>query len=195
MIEATLRLLAREGPRGVTHRAVAREAGTSVRGTTYHFESIGDLMAQALRHYAETSVARFEALSAPLEALRDAEVATLAPPAPSLVDVAAHTLARTVLSDLEEREGLLAELELALEAGRKPALEEDYRRWQERLEWMLREYGAAFGSSDPGLDARLVLATLRGLELEALARPSEAPDEEDLARVFRRLLTGLFGGR
>ncbi len=39
MLDATLRVLAREGPRGVTHRAVAREAGTSVRATTYYVDS------------------------------------------------------------------------------------------------------------------------------------------------------------
>ncbi|MCC6524571.1 MAG: TetR family transcriptional regulator, partial [Polyangiaceae bacterium] len=54
VLEATLRLLAREGPRGVTHRAVAAEAGTSLRATTYYFASREELLTEALRHYAAT---------------------------------------------------------------------------------------------------------------------------------------------
>jgi hypothetical protein len=36
-----------------------------------------------------------------------------------------------------------------------------------------------------------VLATLRGLELEALARPSERPDRAALVRAFQALIEGL----
>ncbi len=56
---------------------------------------------------------------------------------------------------------------------------------------MIQAYAELLGSSDPPRDARLVLATLRGLELEALARPSCPPTQEELIALFRRLLTGL----
>ncbi len=181
MLDATLRLLAREGPRGVTHRAVAEEAGTSVRATTYYFSSRAELMAEALRHYADTAVARFDQLAVPIEALR-----------PGAIEAGAAMLAGTVLSDLnEDAHGLVAEYELVLEIGRNPALEDDYRRWQDRLEGMLRLYARVLGSPDPGLDARIALATLRGLELEALARPSRPARRADLEHVFRRLLSGM----
>lgn len=182
VLDATLRVLAREGPRGVTHRAVAEEAGTSVRATTYYFDSREHLLEEALRHYAETAVARFDHLA----------VALPDPPADA-IDAAAGLLAQTVIGDLvEDRAGLVAEYELVLEIGRNPALEPAYRAWQTRLEEMLAGYARLFGSSDPEGDARLVLATLRGLELEALARPTAAPDLDDLRRVFARQLRALY---
>jgi DNA-binding transcriptional regulator YbjK len=194
VLDATLRLLASGGPRAVTHRAVAGEAGTSVRATTYYFASRDELLVEALRHYAATAIARFDDLAAPMEVTRAA-----GPPGPAaeedrpaLVAAATALLAQTVISDLvDDRPGLVAEYELVLETSRNPDLEPDYRRWQDRLEGMLRGYAELLGSPAPALDARIALATLRGLELEALARPSTPPDADDLTAVFARLLSTL----
>jgi hypothetical protein len=60
---------------------------------------------------------------------------------------------------------------------------------------MLRAYAVALGARQPDLYARLALATLRGLELEALARPSSRPTHDDLAAVFRALLDAVGGSR
>ncbi len=182
VLEATLRLLAREGPRAVTHRAVAREAGTSLRATTYYFSSRDELLVEALTHYARNAFARFDRLRAPLADVGDDPLTQ-----------AADVLALTVLSDLEEdRAGLVAEYELALEIGRRPELEPAFAEWQRRLETLLATYAGLLGSSRPALHARLVLATLRGLELEALAQPSRRPRREELRGVFVELLGSLF---
>jgi DNA-binding transcriptional regulator YbjK len=179
VLDATLRLLAREGPRGITHRAVATEAAVSVRATTYYFTSRDDLLEQALRHYAATAIARFDALAPSPEVIAAAT---------DPIDGAAALLAHIVMSDLEDHTGLVAEYELALEVSRKPELEPVYGAWQEELEQMLRGYCAFFGSADPALDARVLLATLRGLEIDALTHPSQPRTHAELAAVFRRLL-------
>lgn len=184
VLEATLRLLAREGPRGVTHRAVAKEAGTSVRGITYYFESRERLLADALYHYADVAVGRIDALQVTpevLQALGD-----------DAVEVAANVLAQTVINDLTvDRDGLVAEYEMVLEVSRNSELEATYQRWQERLESLLGTYARHLGSPCPELDARLVLATIRGLEIEALARPTTPICRDDLVAVFRRLAGGV----
>jgi AcrR family transcriptional regulator len=167
---------------------VAKEAGTSLRATTYYFGSREELLVEALRFYAATALERFDALAAPLPLLSEAAV----PPAPEVLSAAAEVLADTVLSDLgADRTGLVAEYELVLETSRHPALEADYRKWQKSLEAILAAYAKAFGSSDPALDARIALATLRGLEIEALARPSAMPSRAELTQVFLRLLRGM----
>lgn len=181
VLEATIRLLAREGPRAITHRAVAKEAGTSLRATTYYFASRDDLLAEALAHYAKTALARFDEVPVPDLARADEPIA-----------LASKVLAEIVLSDLEaDRAGLVAEYEIVLEIGRTGALEAPYRAWQARLEAILARYATELGSKSPALVARVVLATLRGLELEALARPSVKPSRKDLALVFRTLLEAL----
>jgi DNA-binding transcriptional regulator YbjK len=182
VLDATIRVLTKLGPRGVTHRAVAAEAGTSIRATTYYFSSRDELLTQALLHYADKAIERIEALKLPLPDSSDAAL-----------DVAAHMLALTVVSDLvDDRDGLVAEYELVLEIGRNPSLESVYRTWQARLEQMLIEYAQVFGASDPSGDARIILATLRGIEIEALARPSQEPDLQELTQLFRRLLHAVY---
>ena len=186
VLEATLKVLARSGPRGVTHRAVAAQAGTSLRATTYYFDGRQDLLAQALEHYADQAIARFEHLRMPADAMPVGGEDQLAG--------AASLLAQVVIGDVvDDRDGLVAEYELLLELGRDPSLEATYQRWQDALLAMLRSYTVAFGSDQPDLDARLVLATLRGLELEALAAPSRTVSRNDLEAAFRRLLASLVG--
>jgi len=181
VLTATLRLLARGGPRAVTHRAVAAEAGTSLRATTYYFASREELLREAFLHYAEGAIARIEALEVPLPE----------DPAQAL-EAAAQMLAETVLSDLmEDRVGLVAEYEWVLEIGRSPSLEASYGRFQSRLVAMLRTYGEKLGTGTAQLDARIVLAALRGVEVEALAQPSTPPNREALVATFRRLLSAL----
>ncbi|MBK7402084.1 MAG: TetR family transcriptional regulator [Myxococcales bacterium] len=181
VLEATLRLLAREGPRAVTHRAVAAEAGTSLRATTYYFDSRAALLREALLHYATTSMERFaRVIATPSDAPREP------------LDEAADRLAAVVMSDLEEdRVGLVAELELCLEIGRDPELEGTYATWERGLLEALEAYATVLGTRAPERDARLVLATLRGLEIEALVRPSRAPSRADLRATFRALLGSL----
>jgi DNA-binding transcriptional regulator YbjK len=174
-------LLAREGPRAVTHRAVAAEAGTSLRATTYYFASRDALLTEALRHYAASALTRFDAIRAPTEiAFEDP------------IEAAADLLALTVISDVvDAHAGLVAEYEMVLEISRRPMLEATYAAFQAKLEVMLGGYAAMLGSTTPELDARIVLATLRGLEIEALSRPSTPPSREDLREVFLHLLRSI----
>jgi AcrR family transcriptional regulator len=187
VLEATLRLLAREGPRAVTHRAVAAELGTSVRATTYYFDSREALLEAALRHYGERAIARFDEI--------EQLFAMGLPAGPAdehAVSLAASLLGATVASDLADTVGgLVVELEWILEIARRPALEDTYAAWQARLERMLESNAARLGSPSPSLDARVALATLRGLELEALSRPSRRRTDAEIREVFARLLSAL----
>ena len=186
VLAATLRLLARGGPRSVTHRAVAEEAGTSLRATTYYFSSREELLSEAFLHYANGALARIEALELPLP--EDPEQA---------LEAASRMLAMTLLSDLtQDRVGLVAEYEWVLEIGRQeiegaPALEAAYGRFQSRLMTILEGHGQRMHARNPHSDARLVLATLRGLEVECLAQPSSPPSLDEIVAIFRRLLAAL----
>ncbi|GMV38686.1 MAG: putative transcription regulator, TetR family protein [Myxococcales bacterium] len=186
VLEATLRLLAREGPRGVTHRAVAAEGGTSVRATTYYFASREQLLGEALVHYADTAIGRIDALTATLGALPKERAA--------LREKIADLLALSVLSNLGDRTGLIAEYELILETARNPTLEDTYRRWQERLECLIRHFALELGSDAPEEDTRIVLAVLRGVEMEALSRPSREAGFAELRQTMGHLLAGLEAG-
>ena len=57
LLDATLRLVARDGPQAATHRAVAAEAGVPLAATTYYFASRDDLVASALRQAVDDELA------------------------------------------------------------------------------------------------------------------------------------------
>jgi len=192
VLDATLRVLAREGPRAVTHRAVATEVGTSVRATTYYFESREALLEAALRHYAERAMARFDELASLFVAEQSTSKTSRKE---ETIALAASVLTASIASDLADPVGgLVAEVELILEIARRPALEDAYAAWQSKLEAMLEAHASTLGSSTPALDARLVLATLRGLELEALARPTHRRTDGEIRAVFERLLGAIAAG-
>lgn len=59
ILRAALRVLVRDGVRGVRHRAVATEAGVPLSATTYYFKDIHDLLADALTLFASDMVENF----------------------------------------------------------------------------------------------------------------------------------------
>ena len=186
VLEAVLRVIGDMGIRGVTHRAVAEEAGTSLRATTYYFASKDDLLVQALTHYVDDRIDRVTEAQA---AVTDGDILS--------VDRAAAVLAAFVLDELTAGHArLIAEYELALEATRSRQLTEQYRRFREALIGLLASVVAAAGSDDPDVDAHLILAAVRGIELDALTRPGGLPEEQVHAqceRLARALLARSHG--
>ncbi|MCB1659885.1 MAG: TetR family transcriptional regulator, partial [Pseudomonadales bacterium] len=59
ILQAALRVMVRDGVRGVRHRAVAQEAGVPLSATTYYFKDIHDLLADALTLYAKDVMENF----------------------------------------------------------------------------------------------------------------------------------------
>jgi DNA-binding transcriptional regulator YbjK len=101
ILDAALHLVARGGPRAVTHRAVAAEAGVPLAATTYYFASRDDLIGQALLLCVERDVARLA--DRPITDLLDADLDA-------------------------DRDLLVASFEVWLEAARNPALRPIARR-------------------------------------------------------------------
>lgn len=58
ILEATLRIIAREGIRAVRHRAIAKEANVPLSATTYYFKDIKDLINDAFGLFIEQSQTR-----------------------------------------------------------------------------------------------------------------------------------------
>lgn len=81
LLDAALRLICRDGIRGVRHRAVANEAGVPLSATTYYFDSIDDLITESFMLFAQ-------------RAMRD-----VVEPAISAVSEYLHTLPANVISD------------------------------------------------------------------------------------------------
>ena len=113
LLDAVLRVLERHGPSGVTHRAVATEAGVPLAAATYYFRTLDDLYLSALRRATQEQVALFAHLSEP-----------------SLHDFSA------VLYDWAHvnRAAAIAQYELLFLAMRRDALRADAELWHDALE-------------------------------------------------------------
>lgn len=59
ILHAALRVLIRDGVRGVRHRAVAKEADVPLSATTYYFKDIHDLLADAFALFTNETVQTF----------------------------------------------------------------------------------------------------------------------------------------
>jgi DNA-binding transcriptional regulator YbjK len=179
IIEGAVRVIARDGVRGATHRAVAAEADVPLAATTYYFSSRDELVAAAFHHLAAREITELE------EGIGEL-------PERMSPDLAAAVLASIVADDLRaHREQILAEHEMHLEAGRTPALRDIHRRWSDAALAFFVAAARAAGTREPELDGALVLAVVSGIQLGELADPSKHLERDILGPLLRRLLRAL----
>lgn len=154
LIQATLDVIARDGLAGLTHRAVAEQAGVPLASASYHFAGLDELAATALDHVTDEMA----------EALRTEGEPTLA------------RLAQLLADEVEQRPGLwTAGYELYLLAIRRPQLREPALRWMEVI-------ADTFAPGLTGPPRQAFQATVEGISLHALLRetPYSASEIETL---------------
>jgi TetR/AcrR family transcriptional regulator, regulator of biofilm formation and stress response len=178
ILEAALRLIGREGRQALTHRAVAAEAGVPLGATTYYFSSRDDLLAQALRHVADQGIHNFQDMR---NELLEAE-------SPKAL---AGQLLDNVVVAAKDRTAFIAEYELWLEAGRNAELRGPAVEWCEAEQSVVAEALERLGSSDPSLDASIVVGVLDGLGERVIARDDPERAARELAPEVERLLERL----
>ncbi|WP_231644904.1 MULTISPECIES: TetR/AcrR family transcriptional regulator [Sciscionella] len=165
IIEATLRVIERDGVAGVTHRTVASEAGIPTASTTYHFATLDELLIATLLTGAKDMATEVYWM---IDHVRShgrraaAEIAALI----------AHALG-------PQRGRTMAEYELYLLAARRPSLRPAARRWLDVLTSMVRH--------DDEVAFRVFLAAIDGLLIQGLI-DDESPRAADLEPVIAALL-------
>ena len=178
LADAGLAVLARDGARGVTYRAVEREAGLPAGTTSNYFRSRDDLMAAL--------AARVYERLAPGPAFL-AEAAARPPDADRVAAYMADVRDRLTRG----RDLFLALLELRLEATRRPALAPlltDVIRTNYESDVAFHERAGLPGGRD---EVRLLHLAMSGLMLELLTTPTAlgiADPAAVVATLTRRLL-------
>jgi DNA-binding transcriptional regulator YbjK len=166
IIDAALRVAARDGISGISHRTVAAEADVPLGSTTYHFTSLDELLVAALRQANEffaVSVRDNPALTDP-----EADLAT------ELARVLGTWLSR-------ESTGMEMEYELYLAALRRPALRPVAAEWTDQVAEVLSR------RTDPAT-ARALVAMIDGICLQVLLTDGEY--DEGYAREMLARVTG-----
>jgi DNA-binding transcriptional regulator YbjK len=174
LADAAITTLAREGSRGLTHRAVDRTAGVPEGSTSYYFRTRLDLLRAIVRRMSELDTASVPAL-AHADGGEFAEAFTAA--------------LNGLVTDGRDRQ--LARYELTLEATRRPELREALVANVAPIHSRLTEQLAALGVPDPGDRARDLLVLLEGLLFSRLTAADGSPSAQlpDAVRhLVRRML-------
>ncbi len=179
LMEATLRIIGRNGIDGVTHRAVAAEAGLSLGAITHHFRSRDALVEAALRHALARETGRLQALALSLQG--------------KTMDAGAWLDALTAWYADELKgnaEAHIACYEAFLAAARSRRHADVVQAWFATWRQSAALALAAAGSADPPRHAELFVATLTGLVLQQLAAPRRSFRRET-RDALGRLVDGL----
>lgn len=167
ILEATMRIIVRDGIRGVRHRAVAAEAEVPLAATTYYFEHINDLISDAFvlfyerqrdrnRELGEASYQHIIRFSH--EQISQTEVRA------QLSDDLAELITGHIESLVTNPDEAMLEYAFYNEAMHNPILRElvdssfKERHWQ--IEKCLRE----IDSSHSAVDAKAILAVINHME-------------------------------
>lgn len=196
ILEATLRVILRDGIRGVRHRAVAQEAQVPLASTTYYFRDIEQLLSEAFIYWSEN--ARIYS-----DRLREQAFELLAELTPqSLQDRAQRLQLTTALSQLvtrytidqanDLRDERLIELAFHHEAVRSVELQKVVR---ESLAVQLQnmvEFYQVLGSGHPVADAQVTISVLYRLEQESVMAGPEI-DHNKIEQTIQRHLNVMLG--
>ncbi|MGK5552769.1 TetR/AcrR family transcriptional regulator [Actinomadura kijaniata] len=155
LADAAIETLAREGTRGLTHRAVDREAGLPEGSCSYYFRTRQALLQAVIERLEAVDAAE---MAAPLAAAGAADA--------DVVESVARLVERWTTTG---RSRMLARYELALEANRRPEVRAVFVRAGRRSRAMTEAMLAAAGAPDPRAQAPLLVAYLDGLIFDHLA--------------------------
>ncbi|WP_307795769.1 TetR family transcriptional regulator [Amycolatopsis sp. 195334CR] len=163
LIEATLRVVARDGVAGVSHRTVSKEAGQPATSAAYYFSSIQDLLTAALTRVMDEDAERMHRLAAAADGGAD-----------GLRDLAA-LMAEVVRGPSR----LLAEYELYLLAAKDASLRPPTERWMAAL----ADFAGRF--TDDAVRVQTFVGLVDGVMLQALLtdHPPTAPEFEAVLRT------------
>ena len=169
--DAAVSVLAREGLRGLTHRAVDAEAGLPAGSTSNCFRSRSTLL---------------QAIAARLEELDLAALTSGPQPDAASVPAVAAYLAGNVKTMTSRRHvrATRARLAMVLDEEARPAMAAGHHRFLEMLGTLLRDGG----HPDPEPAARAVADLLEGALVHAVSVRSRAVDAEELTEAVTRLL-------
>ena len=197
ILEAALRIVIREGVRGIRHRAVAKEAEVPLAATTYYFKDIQELINDTFTLYAEHSlevVTQFsKRLYEPLENGNGKSVVEALNSDEDMTDVIAVSLTEYVIDQVvKHRDALIAEQAFRYEAILNPHLRTLGEVHKVALMQKLTDLLTLMQSKHPAEDATIVISVLHRMEYEGLLLESEELDKKAIYSTLFRMLSLLF---
>ena len=198
ILEAALRIVVRDGVRGVRHRAVAREAEVPLSATTYYFKDISDLITDTFTLFVEMGADKFKVYWEESDARFKAVVENRNQPGVRPEEFAnrlAELAVEYVMIQLREHSAdLVAERSFQLECLRNETLRPIAFAHQTFFLDSVEAFFVKVGSTDPKVDARLFAAIIQQSEYEGLIQKGSPEGEEMIRRMLKRQMTLMIRG-
>jgi len=179
LLKAALRVVAEQGLRGLTHRAVDREAGLPEGSCSAYLRTRKALVLALTQYVANSLAVDVEELAADLTACELGEAAAI------------EAVTSFFMGWLDERELLMARMELSLEAARDPELAAVLADFRRRLIGLVESILRARGKDQGAALAETLVASFDGVLLGASSRP--APQRRPFVRQSIEVLMGGLG--
>ncbi len=192
ILNATLNVIAKEGVRGTTHRAIAREAGVQLSLTTYYFRDLNELISLAFRTFMDRDYGTVtEQWDKAFRYLDQFSPPDLADPEARrrIVDYCTKRIVDHVRHGLTRHpEGLAVEHHFFYEALNDPTMQELSDLHRSRLLEPMVRFCEYFNAADPETDARLLFGTITRLEYQALPSVPNDVDYKSIRNEIRRIV-------
>lgn len=197
ILDAALRIIVREGLRGVRHRAVAAEAGVPLSATTYYFNDIRDLIADSFALFVKRSSASLAALWAGVDADFQRIAAAIEHNPAARREMVAHVIdlavAHVQAKMREHDDELLVELAFRQEALTNTELRPLFLAHQSLRFRFAERAVRVMGSTAPVEDAQVLTTLILRMEYHAIVDGVEDFDLEAQRAVLQRFLDLLIG--
>ncbi|MCG8673241.1 MAG: TetR family transcriptional regulator [Pseudomonadales bacterium] len=194
IVEATLQVIVQSGVQGVTHRAVAQEAGVQLRLTTYYFKDKEDLINEAFIHFAENGkslMANFlELANEHLEKLSASERKNLTKQSrQKIYEVFAEIASDYLIHSLKhERDHIAVQQAFLNEAIENPLVRELHKKHRARLIENVIEVCKIANKTDPEIEAEIFVNAFEKMEHEGICTPVNKLDKKKYRAMVHKLI-------
>ncbi|WP_439133270.1 TetR/AcrR family transcriptional regulator [Pseudomaricurvus sp.] len=201
ILEAALRVIERDGVRGVKHRAVAAEAEVPLAATTYYFDDIHSLLHDAFVHYVETHLSTDSARlqEQGVELLKSILGENLGAGTTDMTEENRRRLGQGIVDVLLAH--VKSQVDSASERHVEVAFRHEALRNTELAKLVavphrlqleaIRDFFAMLGSPSPLADAQVTMGTLFYLEYNLLLVGGDDEQWALAASTLRRMVEGL----
>lgn len=193
ILDATLRIVVRDGIRGVRHRAIAKEANVPLAATTYYFKDLNQLVCDAFNQFAQDSIKHTEELEesgfAALDKIKGANLTD-----PQIFEVLLNALTNAVMNHIRtqvaSRDQRVIEHTFKTEALRNEQLAKTACIPQASTTGSIVNFFKLLGSKEPEADAHIVHGVILYLEYQLLLG-KDAMQMDMAQKSIRRLMSQL----
>ncbi|GLP97777.1 TetR/AcrR family transcriptional regulator [Paraferrimonas sedimenticola] len=197
ILEATLSLIAKQGIRAVTHRAVAAEAEVQLSLTTYYFKDINELIAKAFTHYCERGRPELNDVWVRVDEVLNRHKARELRSKQLRIQVCNELVElgkEYILGQIRENaDSLCVEQIFFADTSLSDNLRELVNEHRAHLFAPMEAMCAKFNRHDPHIDATILLDTILSFEYASVGRPMDDARQAELDALLKRLFGWILG--